>query len=411
MSVTVERQPDNFQPVFNQNRWIVESNNTAQTNFEYICDVYVNAGATYIARLKRFPDSDGYGDFDLSRVLADYVSVTLAASNDNGFNLHRSHYVNYVLKFGEIYNGTTYTNLTVTSTQVALMMALSFNQFYDYDYEQYASGVGSPSVDIKFLTNSPRTLKARRNGYAELHFLNATTSNSSYLKINSYLPSGSLIGSYTIANPYVTVNVNNKWLSVGVGIYNLNNSTLSSGVQLVVDDDAGSYDVALYDSANNRTSEIITFEIDDTCNRYEGKHIKFLNRLGGFDTFFFSSNENVFVDVNNREQYTKLAGTVSGSPVTWGYDLSDRGQKVIAVDSQERTILKSGALTDAEYVWLRELITSPEVYAIETYNGTIYDRPIVITTSSYEEVYKRNKKMSQLTLEYKYAHKENIQML
>jgi len=60
---------------------------------------------------------------------------------------------------------------------------------------------------------------------------------------------------------------------------------------------------------------------------------------------------------------------------------------------------------------LRELITSPEVYAVETYNGTIYDRPIVITTSSYEEVYKRNKKMSQLTLEYRYAHKENIQML
>ena len=411
MSVTIERQPDNFQPVFNQNRWIVESNNTAQPNFEYICDVYVNAGSTYIARLKRFPDADGYGDFDLSRVLSDYVSVTLADSGDNGFNLHRNHYVNYVLKFGEIYNGTTYIDLTVTSTQVALMMALSFNQFYDYDFEQYASGVGSPSVDIKFLTNSPRTLKARRNGYAELHFLNATTSNSSYLKINSYLPDNSLIASYTIDNPYVTVNVNNKWVSVGVGIYNLNNSTLSSGVQLVVDDDAGSYDVALYDTSNNRTSEIVTFEIDETCNRYEGKHIKFLNRLGGFDTFFFSSNENVFIDVNNREQYTKLAGTVSGSPVTWGYNLSDRGQRVIAVDSQERTILKSGALTDAEYVWLRELITSPEVYAIETYNGAIYDRPIIITTSSYEEVYKRNKKMSQLTLEYKYAHKENIQML
>jgi hypothetical protein len=408
MSVTIERQPEDFQPVFNQNRWIVESNNTAQTNFEYICDVYVNAGSTYIARLKRFPDSDGYGDFDLSRVLADYVSVTLADSSDNGFNLHRSHYVNYVLKFGEIYGGTTYTNLTVTSTQVALMMALSFNQFYDYDYTEYQmEGVYYGN----FLTNSPRTLKARRNGYAELHFLNIENAQVYELKINTYLPDGSLIASYTINNPYENVNVNNKWVSVGVGIYNLNNSTLSSGVQLVIDDDAGSYDVALYTQDGDRTSEIITFEIDDTCNRYEGKHIKFLNRLGGFDTFFFSSNENVFVDVNNREQYTKLAGTVSGSPVTWGYNLSDRGQKVIAVDSQERTILKSGALTDAEYVWLRELITSPEVYAIETYNGTIYDRPIVITTSSYEEVYKRNKKMSQLTLEYKYAHKENIQML
>jgi hypothetical protein len=408
MSVTVERQPDNFQPVFNQNRWIVESNNTAQPNFEYICDVYVNAGSTYIARLKRFPDADGYGDFDLSRVLADYVSVTLADSGDNGFNLHRNHYVNYVLKFGEIYNGTTYTNLTVTSTQVALMMALSFNQFYDYDYTEYQmEGVYYGN----FLTNSPRTLKARRNGYAELHFLNIENAQVYELKINTYLPDGSLIGSYTINNPYETVNVNNKWVSVGVGIYNLNNSTLSSGVQLVVDDDAGSYDVALYTQDGDRTSEIITFEIDDTCNRYEGKHIKFLNRLGGFDTFFFSSNENVFIDVNNREQYTKLAGTVSGSPVTWGYNLSDRGQRVIAVDSQERTILKSGALTDAEYVWLRELITSPEVYAIETYNGAIYDRPIIITTSSYEEVYKRNKKMSQLTLEYKYAHKENIQML
>lgn len=408
MSVTVERQPDNFQPVFNQLRWIVESNNTAQPSFEYICDVYVNGGATYIARLKRFPDSDGYGDFDLSRVLSDYVSVTLADSGDNGFNLHRNHYVNYVLKFGEIYNGTTYTNLTVTSTQVALMMALSFNQFYDYDYTEYQmEGVYYGN----FLTNSPRILKARRNGYAELHFLNIENAQVYELKINTYLPDGSLIASYTINNPYETVNVNNKWVSVGVGIYNLNNSTLSSGVQLVVDDDAGSYDVALYTQDGDRTSEIITFEIDDTCNRYEGKHIKFLNRLGGFDTFFFSSNENVFIDVNNREQYTKLAGTVSGSPVTWGYNLSDRGQRVIAVDSQERTILKSGALSDAEYIWLRELITSPEVYAIETYNGVIYDRPIIITTSSYEEVYKRNKKMSQLTLEYRYAHKENIQML
>lgn len=408
MSVTIERQPDNFQPVFNQLRWIVESNNTAQPSFEYICDVYVNGGATYVARLKRFPDSDGYGDFDLSRVLSDYVSVTLADSGDNGFNLHRNHYVNYVLKFGEIYNGTTYTNLTVTSTQVALMMALSFNQFYDYDYTEYQmEGVYYGN----FLTNSPRILKARRNGYAELHFLNIENAQVYELKINTYLPDGSLIASYTINNPYETVNVNNKWVSVGVGIYNLNNSTLSSGVQLVVDDDAGSYDVALYTQDGDRTSEIITFEIDDTCNRYEGKHIKFLNRLGGFDTFFFSSNENVFIDVNNREQYTKLAGTVSGSPVTWGYNLSDRGQRVIAVDSQERTTLKSGALTDAEYIWLRELITSPEVYAIETYNGVIYDRPIIITTSSYEEVYKRNKKMSQLTLEYRYAHKENIQML
>ncbi len=163
------------------------------------------------------------------------------------------------------------------------------------------------------------------------------------------MPSGSLIDTYTIDNPYTNVTSQNKWVSVGVGIYNLNTATLSSGVQLVVDDDAGSYDVALYDSSNNRTSEIFTFNIDETCNRYEGKHIKFLNRLGGFDTFFFSSNENVFIDVNSREQYTKLAGTVSGSPVTWGYNLSDRGQTVIAVDSQERTILKSGALTDAEY--------------------------------------------------------------
>ncbi len=408
MSVTIDRQPDNFQPVFNQLRWIVESNNTAQPSFEYICDVYVNGGATYIARLKRFPDSDGYGDFDLSRVLSDYVSVTLADSSDNGFNLHRNHYVNYVLKFGEIYNGTTYTNLTVTSSQVALMMALSFNQFYDYDYTEYEmEGVYYGN----FLTNSPRTLKARRNGYAELHFLNIQNAQVYELKINTYLPNGSLIDTYTINCPYETVTAENKWVSVGVGIYNLNTATLSSGSQLVVDDDAGSYDVALYTQDGDRVSEIITYEIDETCNRYEGKHIKFLNRLGGFDTFFFSSNENVFIDVNNREQYTKLAGTVSGSPVTWGYNLSDRGQRVIAVDSQERTILKSGALTDAEYVWLRELITSPEVYAVEVYNGVIYDRPIIITTSSYEEVYKRNKKMSQLTLEYRYAHKENIQML
>jgi hypothetical protein len=407
MSVTVERQPDDFQPVFNQLRWVVESNNIAQTNFEYICDVYVNGGSTKIARVKRYPDADGYGNFDLSRVLSDYVSVTLAESDDNGFNLHRSHYVNYVLKFGEIYNETVYDNLTVTSSQIVGMMALSFNQFQSYIGTEYLID----DYQRLFLTNSPRTLKARRNGYAELHAMSIDANANAKLRIRTYLPDGSLIDTYTIANPYASPTSEQYWTSVGVGIYNLNNATLSSGVQPVVDDDAGSYDVCLLNSGNTQSSELITFQIDDTCNRYDGKHIKFLNRLGGFDTFFFTSNENVFIDVSNREQYTQLAGTVSGSPVTWGYNLSDRGQKVIAVDSQERTVLKSGALTDAEYVWLRELITSPEVYAIETYNGNIYDRPIIITTSSYEEVYKRNKKMSQLTLEYKYAHKENIQML
>lgn len=408
MSIVVKRQPDDLQPVYNRLKWIVESTNVLQTDFQYLCDVYINGSSTKAIRLKYFPDEDGYGNFDLARTLADYVSVNLANSNDNGFNLHRDHYVLYVLKFGEWYNGTAYPDLTTTSTQTALMMALSFNQFQSYDYTDYlmdAANVG------KFLTNSPRTLKARRNGYAELHFINSTLEGAYYLRIRTYLPDGSLIDTYRINNPFYTASSSQVWVSVGVGAYNLNNATLSLGSQSVIDDDCASYDVALFNSDDDISSELVTFTIDDTCHKYDGKHIKFLNRLGGFDTFFFTSNENVFVDVNSREQFTKLQGTTSGSPVEWGYNLSDRGQTTINVDAQERTVLKSGALTDAEYVWLRELITSPEVYAVESYNGTVYDRPINITTSSYEEVYKRNKKMSQLTIEYKYAHKENIQSL
>jgi len=407
MSIVIKRNPDEWQPVFSQLRWIVESNNTGQTDFQYVCDVYINGSVTKAIRLKLFPDADGYGSFDVSRALADYVSVNLASSSDNGFNLHRDHYIYYTLKFGEEYGGTVYADLTTSATSYASMMALTFNQFYDYDFTDYLmDGVYLG----KFLTNAPRSLKARRNGYAELHFLNYVSNESNKLRIRTYLADGSLIDTYRIDNPY-SQTLNNYWVSVGVGAYNLNNSTLSLGSQLVIDDDCASYDVCLLDSSNNISSEVFTFVIDDNCYKYDGKHIKFLNRMGGFDTFFFTTSENVYVDVSNRTEYTKLSGESTGSPVTWGYALSDRGRTVIGVDAQERTTLRSDALTDDEYVWLRELITSPEVYAVETYNGTIYDRPIVVTNSSFEQVFKRNKKMSQLTLEYRYAHKENIQML
>ena len=72
------------------------------------------------------------------------------------------------------------------------------------------------------------------------------------------------------------------------------------------------------------------------------------------------------------------------------------------MESKTTVQLNSDWLTDAEFQWLEELITSPTVYSIES--GVLI--PIEINTNTYEVRKSVNDGASQLVIDIEYSFQE-----
>jgi len=129
MAITINSSPDIYSSLHAPLWFVLSSTNTAQTNFKYVCDVYV--GGNLVARLKSFPQPvSSKGIFNVAPVVRNYWAsyfkpdiITPSAFSYTGSDI----YVDYELKFGEEYGGTTYLDLITTSK-------FGYNYIQDYLY-------------------------------------------------------------------------------------------------------------------------------------------------------------------------------------------------------------------------------------------------------------------------------------
>ena len=102
MAVTILQALGYSVPGYNRVDWVVSSTNTAQANFEYICDVYITGetfagGASYI-RLKTPADPVyGRGVFSVAPILNKYLSADLG-NTINGFQQCSNSIKEFVMK-------------------------------------------------------------------------------------------------------------------------------------------------------------------------------------------------------------------------------------------------------------------------------------------------------------------------
>ena len=85
------------------------------------------------------------------------------------------------------------------------------------------------------------------------------------------------------------------------------------------------------------------------------------------------------------------------------------GRKNFRVNTSERIKMNTDFVTEAEGVWLEELINSPEVYILNGFDDTEvapyntitnkYVEPVTLTTSSYTKKTRANDKLMQYTIE------------
>lgn len=389
MALYFMQQPQKYHPAYNEIIFVTSGTNNTQTNYQYILDVWLYGSSSLSKRFKVPPRPDGYGVFDVSEFVRQYITQDIALQSPDTFSQNMESYVSYNIRLGEEYgtSGTVYANIETSGTYHAWNGVLDPLDYVDYIQQDYLIY----DTASKFLTNSPNTTsaaakKVKTTENEWLYFITSGTNQAAKAVVSYY--NGSNFG-FTVINPYSTVTIGDQmFLRFGVG-YNQLSADFTGTVQ--------TYNVYIADSSNVRKSEIRYYEVHNYCTIHDNYRLHFLNKLGGFDSFTFTavSKDSLTID---RQKYKKVWGSMSGSNYT--FTKGELQESTFSTIIKDKLLINSDWITEAQSYWLEELVTSPIVYW-ET-NSTLI--PINITNTSYDKKKVENEKMFNLIIEAEFTY-------
>lgn len=376
MAITLQQQPDLWTPAYNPMVFVLDSTNSAGTNFRYVADIYVSGSTGRQLRMLASPSPTlSQGIFDVSPIIQTFLGE-LNDSLDgfdinkttNGFGLAASSMVAYQVKFGEQYGATsaitTYPDLTVTSLQYA------FNGCYDtatwsgYDFTTFDGTSIAIENTFETLNRMPYTTQYQFSvGYQDryLHFITNSSNKIAQAEIKTYDFSGNLVDTGVITNPYAAVsNYFERRQFFSCGIRSLNNATYSSG-SVSINDTIAYYTVDLQSNlGGSQLAQVYRFNNDTTC--YSGRSpisLHWLNDQGAFDSKEFTMVNRPKTKKTETTFKRKLGIETNNA---YGYNNSDAGTVVIDTTIQERYELQSDWTNIDESLMLNQLIQSPVVF-------------------------------------------------
>lgn len=399
MAITILYSPQLVQPVYNDIVFVVDSTNKTECSFEYIADIYV--GGVFKTRLKKFPNPDGYAEFRVNKIIADYLSFDLHEGL-NGVDTNPNSIVDYQVKFGESYDSsalcdagaTLYTNLTNSTLSYAFNGVIQDLDYNDWDYTDYKPN----DTTTRLLTNLPDDLSIGINDSYYINFLQLNSGSVDYVKFTFYDINKNYVDEVSTANTYATVSSTaRRIITVSCGPADI--EAIAPGY---FTSNVAYYTVSLLDGLTD-VSEAKWFYLNNVCTGHETRFL-FLGRLGGMEAYTFKAINTRKMSIN-RNEYTKLNGEYVISPSSWNKPKEGRGRSILSVNATDKMSVESGWIYAAEALWLEELFTSPEVYVYK--DGELV--PIIITSTDWEEKPKRSLSLIKYTLTYEYAFNKIIQ--
>lgn len=387
--------------------FVVTSTNYAQANFQYLFDIYVSGVTGYIRIAVPSDPTYTQGYLDVSRVLRNYVNQNGSediTENEFGFHKCTNSLIAYEVKVGEQYGVasgvTNYTDLTVTGTKYGHNEVLN-----PHDYNLYVGANQPIETSGDVLSNKPLTtyMPSTQPNDMYLHYLTGTSGTIYFLQIQTYDSSGSLLGTYKIANSFQAVSTYDmRRMRVACGVYQLNAATLYSGVQPVIDNNVYRYVLNLTNFAGSAQTPAHTVYIDSRCFPIGRQHyqLHWKNIRGGYDSFVFPLVSRFKRDIK-RETFDRKLGQLSNH--TWSYQDLDAGTTVIDTVLTPRWELTTDWISEDESLWLMELIESPVVYF---YDSLYYYRCIVTSPVESERKTIDNSVLFNLTITIELSMKE-----
>lgn len=406
MALTVNQEPQEYTPVYNEMSVIVESDKTAETDFRLKIEVYTTdlLGSLVLAYTGYFvprPDTIEV-IFDAQRIIENYVYNTLIndlASFTYGTIDHSKTDSNYYqIKITEQY-GSPRANYSVSSIyHTAFNSALKYQNFVDYDYLDYLLALNDDTK--KFLTYAPLNQYIGSAESLQIAFLNdnGVSVPCDEIEVKVYTAASVLQKTFIIDVDELSGDAG-LW-SCLIGTSDLENTTFTSGVKPVFDTSSAYYTIQMLDENGDYSSELRTFTIRDGCN--SPYRLTWLNRLGGLDSFTFEMKH--IVSNSIQRDRTNRIGYLYGTSLS--NNLKAEGDITYNVTAIDKIRLSSDWLTDAESTWLEDLMTSPEIWI---YKNEQYHSVLIDNQNEYIHRTQNQDGTFNIELDISFAYKSNSQ--
>lgn len=348
-------------------------------NYKYIADVYVDS--VLVARIKKVQDpTTGIGIFNIGQIVRNYLNTTfnpapnVLQSQELGEN---EFFVSVVVIFGEEYDLSTFVYLVADSPR------LFFNSY---------NGRLIDEPNLENFTDRPAT---QRPPYGDVFLATKYFFIPYFALTTTPIPiTVTPTGGGSAFSATVTPSA-----GYGMQIINIAPVALNAAHAGAINASTTSYTVQVGSQ---------TYTIKLICEPLHTPYsLHFLNQFGGFDTKLFTKASKITTE-NTRKDFGKLNYTVNGSgEVSYrnANNVMNESRSVYSVLYEQKLTLNSDFLTDWEYAWLNNLISSPLVYIEE--NSIFY--PIIITDNNYETKKAIIDDLTNLTLTISYGLTQNAQ--
>jgi hypothetical protein len=403
MAVTIYDEPQLIAPAGNPLVFTFSSNQTAQANFSFIVEVYINS--TLRLTQEVFRQFNTLGRIDVSEAVQSTLTSPLVVDGslttfyDTAIN---EYYIIVYEKYGspvpQLYDDRT------SSTLYAINAALRHQDFINWDYLLHAvsSSNPNPASEITWLTDWPRDRKLFI-GNDERLFMGILNGDPGYFQVRYRLfdASNTLIASHTEAfssNQFPVADVSPQTIIANTAITQIDF------------DDCVYYDIRPRGTQSGGIysggGETVTIYMDRECKRYETRRLHWLNKYGVWDSFTFSL---VSTDSSTVQSYGYQREKGVWDDTSYTYPLY-QGEKVdFAKTSADQLVLNSDWIYESVQQWLvRSLMESPSVY-LEVEDGTAFE-PVKVTNTSYQLKTRRRDGLiqEQITLERTYTYRSQL---
>jgi hypothetical protein len=381
-------------PAYNKMLYVVDSANTSQTNFRYVCDVETTAGVR-LARLKSDKLPSTYGFFDVSKVVETLIAPQAPSLSETAVVNHDGFTSGYRLQFYDEY-GTSPVVITGSPTVVSGVGVFAGNleqlDLASYDSDTYFP----PSSSV---LPSSRGLTSRDNGSASTAlsdsygwscFGQGVSGNTVIDNIEVRYSTGR---TFLLAVPSGSTNA----IRVASGpaqLKALTSGQTSDGLPGLTNfpGAGGSVAIISYNYADGEYGFTFQYNIAE-CAQFNTIPVHYINQYGGIDTYLFTMKNRRKASVSRQ-----IYGANSDVYGTLTYDKQWAGEFTYTYN------LNSDWLTDLESELLMEMIRSAQVWL--QIDGAMVEA--IVNTNSYQFYTRRNDRLQQLQVEISVAYRNSI---
>ena len=386
MAVTIHDEPQHYTPSDNPVNWTFSSDQTAQQNFSYLVEIYIDG--LHVANEIVFPDNGIYGRFNASSYASNACSIPVISSNITEDALN---YATVSIIVIERYGDPIVDNASATSTTINVFKAkLEDEDFVSWLSTSYDISVGSDSL---WLQNFPggysvigSPLVRREDESFRIMTINDST-NLTDLVIELYDSDNNLVATDT--NTYTTV-------AYKITVLNLTPSVVIAATSLTQTNFDDSAYMKFYITGTLQAYHV-TF--NENCNYQYYKRINFLTKLGTIEALSF--------DLISREKasiesfgYRKSFGEWSGSSFLYA-NAQGRDIDYAKVSERSLEVLSDWLPQDVQHWLIRNLYENPVVWVEVVESTSIELHRRKATNTGWRDEYHENDMLFQERLELK----------